>query len=148
MKPYIIRFESIASAEAVVWANSDEEAEAAAKKVDTSCFDWCPEDTNISCFGPASSSDVYELDNYGPSGNEYSGHVCGVCGKPIETGYVDDDTCICEKCFAEYMDSNYGRGNWFAIDDDDGANGYYLYRDNEDRSLFHGTGIYYTEWED
>lgn len=81
---------------------------------------------------------------------------CDVCDKPILRGMTTDDGDfhVHENCFEKYMNNEYGKGKWKAIDSfpdydysgDDGYGGYYVYL-NEDNEWI-GTGIYYTEWED
>ena len=76
---------------------------------------------------------------------------CTHCGKPIVCGMTTDDGDIYvhEECFEDYMNHTYGKGNWKETenDEDDGAGGYYLVRDDEN-SEWYGSGIYYTEWYD
>lgn len=76
---------------------------------------------------------------------------CAHCGKPIECGMTTDDGdfYVHQDCFEEYMNKTYGKGNWKETEDneEDGAGGYYLVRDDEN-SEWYGSGIYYTEWYD
>lgn len=81
---------------------------------------------------------------------------CDVCGKPVLCGMTTDDGDFYthENCFEKYMNNEYGKGKWKAIDEfpdydysgDDGYGGYYCYLN--DNNEWNGTGIYYTEWED
>ncbi len=71
--------------------------------------------------------------------------ICEVCGKHIHEGMTDENNMYCcEEHFAEYMDGEYGVGNWKEVEDD-GCGGYYkVLLDGE----WVGTGIYWTTWDD
>lgn len=98
----------------------------------------------------------YEDNGYVVYAPENEMTFCDVCGKPILCGMTTDDgDChVHENCFEKYMNNEYGKGKWKAIDEfpdydysgDDGYGGYYCYLD--DNNEWVGTGIYYTEWFD
>lgn len=98
----------------------------------------------------------YEDNGYVVYAPEDEMTFCNVCGKPVLCGMTTDDgDChVHENCFEKYMNNEYGKGKWKAIDEfpdydysgDDGYGGYYCYLD--DNNEWTGTGIYYTEWED
>lgn len=98
----------------------------------------------------------YEDNGYVVYAPEDEMTFCDVCGKPVLCGMTTDDGDfhVHENCFEKYMNNEYGKGKWKAIDKfpdydysgDDGYGGYYCYLD--DNNEWNGTGIYYTEWED
>lgn len=72
---------------------------------------------------------------------------CMNCGEPI-LGVVMtnfDDFCTHEECFETEMNNRYGKGNWRCTDDD-GADGFYEYYDEND-DTWYGTGIFCTQLE-
>ena len=81
-----------------------------------------------------------------------AGRTCEVCKKPISSGMTDDwgNFFCCEDCFDQYMDKEYGKGNWKSTDIvngehlDDGCGGFYVFLTPEGN--WEGTGAYYTEW--
>jgi len=98
----------------------------------------------------------YEDNGYVVYAPEDEMTFCDVCGKPVLRGMTTDDGDfhVHENCFEKYMNNEYGKGKWKAIDKfpdydysgDDGYGGYYVYLDEDNEWI--GTGIYYTEWED
>lgn len=71
--------------------------------------------------------------------------TCSVCGKEMNSGYTDEFCFyICEDCFVPYMNKECGTDGWKIVDDD-GYDGYFMIKDGDD---WHGTGMYWTEWED
>ena len=71
--------------------------------------------------------------------------VCDRCHKLIKDGFCDMDggLHICNDCFRTYMNKTYGKDLWRETEDD-GCEGYYEYYDADE---WHGTGIFWTEWE-
>ncbi len=71
--------------------------------------------------------------------------ICDECGKLMQDGFCDMDGTlhICNDCFPNYMNKTYGKDMWKETEDD-GCEGYYEYLENE---AWHGTGIFWTEWE-
>ena len=98
----------------------------------------------------------YEDNGYVVYAPEDEMTFCDVCGKPVLRGMTTDDGDfhVHENCFEKYMNNEYGKDKWKAIDKfpdydysgDDGYGGYYVYLDENNEWI--GTGIYYTEWED
>ena len=76
---------------------------------------------------------------------------CEVCGKEIRTGYTDEcgTMHVCDDCFADYMDENFGRGEWMALGngEEDGYGGYYITTADVPGG-YEGTGIFWTEFEE
>ncbi len=70
---------------------------------------------------------------------------CDECNGVIQEGYTntEGEICICKTCFENYMNATYGQDCWRQTDDD-GCDGYYEYLEN---GTWHGTGLFWTEWE-
>lgn len=77
--------------------------------------------------------------------------LCEICGKPVHAGMTDDcgSFYVHEECFKEYMDRIFGEGKWRETEDD-GEGGFYeaYYESLKGEKTWHGTSIYYTEWEE
>lgn len=82
--------------------------------------------------------------------------ICPVCGEPMFSGMTNDDGdfYVHENCFKEFMDNEFGEGNWKSLSDDpdwdgncDESGGYYIYKE-DDSDKWYSTGIYYTEYFD
>ena len=147
LKPWLIKITTSESATVVIWANSRSEVEDAAYNVDISRLCTEPEDTQVNILGMADGEDVAENDNFNTDGEEYTGHVCEICGDAIDEGFTngDGDVCVCSACFEEYMDGTFGKHKWMEVADD-GCDGYYIVASGTSIGGYHGTGIYFTAW--
>jgi hypothetical protein len=88
------------------------------------------------------SNDIHTIIDFA---EKYSNgfRICNRCGKPCEEIMMDEDGFYsCEECFEDYMDEIYGARNWLQVNDD-GNNGYYIFKDN---NIWSGTGIFYTDF--
>ncbi len=77
---------------------------------------------------------------------------CEVCGKPVRSGMTDEEGSFYVhdgKCFEEYMDKTFGKGKWMGLGNDevDELGGYYI-TTADVVGGYHGTGIFWTEWEE
>ena len=78
--------------------------------------------------------------------------TCDCCGEEMIGCMTNDsgDFYVCEDCFNDFMDREYGKGKWMALGngEEDGAGGFYI-TTADVVGGYEATGIYYTEyWEE